>query len=146
MALPHASKIELESAYAIMGFFLATRKCRQSDQQKTGNLENTKTMERVRGAFYNNLVVISEVLHKKVKLSQLKTPLSDHKHHLNRTKNSHMSFQTFPSNITLKYYAQTMMSPPKREYSQHMIHCINTSGVYSHIIRKGNGGDIIFGA
>ena len=69
-------------------------------------------MERVRGAFYNNLVVISEVLHKKVKLSQLKTPLSDHKHLLNRTKNSHMSFQTFPSNITLKYYAQTMMSPP----------------------------------
>ena len=80
--------------------------------KKTGNLGNTKTIERVRGAFYNILVVISEVLRKTVKLFQLKTPLSDHKHLLNLTKKSHMSFQNFPSNITLESYAQTMMFPP----------------------------------
>ena len=67
-------------------------------------------MDRVKGAFYNNLV-ISKVLRETAKLSQLKTPLSDHKHLLNPMKNSHMLFQTFWTNTTLTSYAKTMMPP-----------------------------------
>ena len=76
----------------------------------TNNLENTNTMERVRGAFYNNLV-ISEVVREATKLSQLKTPLSNRKQLLDRLKNSHMSYQTIRTNATLTSYANYMANP-----------------------------------
>ena len=67
-------------------------------------------MEQVRGEFYNNLVV-SGVFREALKISQLKTPLSDRKQLLNRLKNSHMSYQTLRTNTTLTSYEKTMATP-----------------------------------
>ena len=76
--------------------------------KNTGELEETKNIEKVRGAFYNNLVVKHVVLESKA-LERLVTE-NVRQQLLARIKNLHMCFQTVRTNATLTSYTRTMHS------------------------------------
>ena len=76
--------------------------------KNTGELEETKNIEKVRGAFYNNLVVKHVVLESKA-LERLVTE-NVRETLLARIKNLHMCFQTVQTNATLTSYTKIMHS------------------------------------
>ena len=78
--------------------------------KRSGEIEKSAKVEKVRGALYNSLVV-SEVFRETRMLSRKNTPLPVPKQLLQRMKNSHLSFQTVRTNATLTSYSQSLQSP-----------------------------------
>ena len=85
----------------------------RQENQQGGKIGRVKT---VRGALYNNLIIL-EVVVERTKLYEHHTPLSVRKKLIERTKKSHLNFQTLRTNASLTLVCKNP-EYPKLPYEQ----------------------------